>query len=62
MENEAELGKGQSEHTDDGFSEKKLAINIDRNARTQQVPQGGNIFAPQKTNKTVFQAQKSEEK
>ncbi len=61
MENERELGKGASEHTDDGYSEKKLALQFDQGKSSKQALKMGNIFAPKKKTQTVFQAQKEEE-
>lgn len=62
MENEVELRKEAAQQTDDGFSEKVIDLKVDRAAKSQQIMQGGNLFVPQKKAKTVFQAQKDEEK
>jgi hypothetical protein len=61
MENETELQKLEAAHTDMGFSEAKLAKQIDlgvspRRAKVSQ------IFTAKKTTQIVFQAQKDEEK
>lgn len=62
MENERELNDDPSEHTDDGFSEKKLALQVDYGKSSIQAIKSINVFAPQKKSKIVFQAQKKKEK
>ena len=61
MEYENELGKNGAKETDDGFSEKKLAKQVDLIVASQQ-SQAAQIFTSKKKTQTVFQAPKAEEK
>ena len=61
MENEKELGKNNAKETDDGYSETKLARQVDLIVASQQ-SQAAQIFTSKKKTQTVFQAPKTEEK
>jgi hypothetical protein len=61
MENEGEIHKREAAHTDDGFSEEKLAKQVDLMVVSTKPP-AGQIFTSKKKTKTLFQAQKDEEK
>ena len=61
MENEAELGKDPSKHTDSGYSEVKLAKQVDLGIASKTT-QTVHLFTPQKKTQTLFQAQKVKEK
>jgi hypothetical protein len=62
METEQKIGKESHENTDEGYSEKKLARQVDRGLSSKQTKtvKTIKIFVQPKSSQTIFQAPKEE--